>query len=204
MGMKSAKQMLKKKQSIKEEMDRQFPQSLSDDLWNKAETRLEAILRKYDSLSGGVRTHTDHYIFPSAAIYMTLCGATSRENAYAVIENAAIRNSTEVGRKLAKLMKFPGMKRFFVWVWNPMVKKLFGSSSGFKNMFYPKKKGEYRMDVIACPYCRYFTELGCPELTKIFCANDERCYGNLPGLVFQRTGTLGTGADRCDFYLRKM
>jgi len=204
MSLKTAKQMLKAKQAVKEEMDRQFPQSLSDDLWNKAEIRLDGILQKYSTLSGGVRTHTDHYIFPAAAIYLTLCGATSRENAYAVIENAAIRNSTEVGRKLAKLMKFPGMKHFFVWFWHPMVKKLFGPDSGFRNVFYPKKKGEYRMDVIACPYCRYFTELGCPELTKIFCANDERCYGNLPGLEFKRNGTLGTGANRCDFYLGKL
>ena len=204
MSMKNAKQLLKAKQTVKEEMDRCFPQSLSDDLWKKAETRLEAILREYDSLSGGVRTHTDHYIFPAAAIYLTLCGVTSQENAYAVIENAAIRNSTEVGRKLAKLMKLPRMKSFFVWFWHPMVKKLFGSSRGFQNVFYPKKKGEYRMDVTACPYCRYFTELGCPELTKIFCANDERCYGNLLGLEFKRTGTLGTGADRCDFYLMKI
>ena len=185
-------------------MDRQFPQSLSDDLWSKAEIRLDGILKKYSSLTGGVRTHTDHYIFPAAAIYLTLCQVTSKENAYAVIKNAAIRNSTEVGRKLAKLMKLLGMRSLFVWVWNPMVKKLFGPNSGFKNVFYPKKKGEYRMDVTVCPYCRYFTELGCPELTKIFCANDERCYGNLPGLSFQRTGTLGTGADRCDFYLKKI
>jgi hypothetical protein len=48
------------------------------------------------------------------------------------------------------------------------------------------------------------TELGCPELTKIFCENDERVYGNLPGLKFERTGTLGKGAKRCDFYLRKV
>jgi hypothetical protein len=185
-------------------MDRRFPKSLSDDLWQKAEIRLDGILKKYTSLSGGVRTHTDHYIFPAAAIYLTLCEVTSRENAYAVIENTAIEHSNEVGRKLAKLMKLPGMRSLFVWIWSPMVKKLFGPNSGFKNVFYPKKKGEYRMDVTACPYCRSFAELGCPELTKIFCANDERCYGNLPGLSFQRTGTLGTGADRCDFYLRKI
>lgn len=202
--MKTAKQMLKAKQAVKEEMDRRFPRSLSDDLWNKAENRLVGILKKYASLSGGVRTHTDHYIFPSAAIYLTLCEVTSPENAYAVIENTAIEHSNEVGRKLANLMKLPGMKSFFVWFWHPMVKKLFGPDSGFQNVFYPKKKGEYRMDVIACPYCRHFTELGCPELTKIFCANDERCYGNLPGLEFKRNGTLGTGADRCDFYLKKV
>lgn len=29
------------------------------------------------------------------------------------------------------------------------------------------------------------------ELTKIFCANDDGCYGNLPGLEFRRTGPLG-------------
>ena len=121
--MKTAKQMLKAKQAVKEEMDRQFPQSLSNELWQKAEIRLDGILKKHEALSGGVRTHTDHYIFPAAAIYLTLCEVTSPENAYAVIENTAIEHSTEVGRKLAKLMKLPGMKSFFVWVWNPMVKK---------------------------------------------------------------------------------
>ncbi len=72
-----------------------------------------------------------------------------------------------------------------------------------KNKFYPKKKGEFRMDITACPYCRYFRELGCPELTEIYCENDDRVYGNLPGLKFERTGTLGKGAERCDFRIRK-
>ncbi|MBQ9299996.1 MAG: L-2-amino-thiazoline-4-carboxylic acid hydrolase [Clostridia bacterium] len=56
--------------------------------------------------------------------------------------------------------------------------------------------------IVACPYNAYFTALGCPELMKIFCTNDDRCYGSLPGLEFRRTGTLGTGANRCDFRLR--
>ena len=59
------------------------------------------------------------------------------------------------------------------------------------------------MDIISCPYNRYFAELGCPELTKIFCENDDRIYGGLPGLVFERTGTLGKGAPCCDFRIRK-
>lgn len=202
--MKTAKQILKRKRFIKEEMDRKFPQFLSDDLWRRAEIRLDGILKKYDSLTPGERIHTERNIFPSAAIYMSLCEMTSQENAYEVIENAAIRNSSEVGRKLAMLMRLPGMKSLFVAIWHPMVHHIFGQKSGFKNVFYPRKKGEYRMDIIACPYCRYFTELGCPELTKIFCNNDDRCYGNLPGLEFKRTGTLGTGANCCDFYLRKI
>lgn len=60
------------------------------------------------------------------------------------------------------------------------------------------------MDVLACPYFRYFTELGCPELTKIFCDNDERCYGNIPRLCFERSTTIGKGGDRCDFYIKRV
>jgi len=52
-----------------------------------------------------------------------------------------------------------------------------GSNSGFKNKFYPKEKGTYRMDVLECPFRKYLTELGCPELTRIFCENDECLYG---------------------------
>ena len=111
---------------------------------------------------------------------------------------------TGTAKKLAGLMKIPGMRGLFVKLWDPLTRKIFGANSGFSNVFYPKEKGAYRMDVTSCPYCRHFTELGCPELTKIFCENDERVYGNLPGLKFERTGTLGKGADRCDFYLKKV
>ena len=89
-------------------------------------------------------------------------------------------------------------------MWDPLTKKKFGANGGFKNIFYYNPKGEYKMDIVSCPYCKYFTELGCPEITKIFCANDDRVYGNLPGIEFRRKSTLGNGADRCDFYIRKV
>ena len=202
MSMKTAEQIMKGKRFIKDEMDKQFPNS--DELWRKAEARLGAIMEKYSGIPKGVRIHTDNYIFPSAAIYLTLKEATNWENAYAVVENAAIKHSTDAGRKIANLLKLPGMKSLFIKIWDPLTRKMFGTNSGFKNVFYPKKKGEYRMDIVACPYNKYFTELGCPELTRIFCTNDNRCYGNLPGIEFKRSGTLGTGANRCDFYLRKL
>ena len=193
---------MKSKRSIRDAMDEQFPNS--DEMWRKAEARLEAIMAKYPALPKGVRMHTDNYIFPSAAIYLTVGEMAGWEKAYAVIENAAIKHSTDTGRKIARLLKLPGMKGLFIRIWNPLTRKLFGPDSGFKNVFYPKKKGEYRMDILACPYNKYFTELGCPELTRIFCTNDNRCYGSLPGIEFKRSGTLATGATRCDFYLRKL
>ena len=95
------------------------------------------------------------------------------------------------------------MRSLFVKAWDPLTRKMFGENSGFQNVFYPKKKGEYRLDVVFCPYNRYFTELGCPELTKISCGSDDHVYGDLPGLKFERTTTIGRGGERCDFCIRK-
>ena len=53
-------------------------------------------------------------------------------------------------------------------------------------MMFIKSEETQLADIVACPYVKYFTALGCPELTKIFCANDDRCYGNLPGLEFRK------------------
>ncbi len=197
----TAEQLMKKKEIFKQELDRQTPKS--DELWKKSTEKLSEIQKRYGEIPKGVQTHANR-IFPAAAIYLTVKEELGDKTAFSVVENGAIKNCARIAKKLTKLMKVPGMPGLFVKMWDPMTKKIFGPNNGFKNVFYPKKKGEYRMDVTSCPYCRYFTELGCPELTRIFCENDERVYGNLPGLKFERTGTLGTGAKCCDFHMKKV
>lgn len=200
--MNSADRIMNRKTFIKAEMDKALPKNQSDELWRKAAERLAEILPRYSELPKGVHTHTDNFIFPSAAVYLTVKEAVGKEMAYDIIEKAAVSNTLPMGKKLNRLMKIPGMTGLFIKVWDPLTRKMFGADNGFKNVFYPKKKGEFRMDITACPYCRYFGELGCPELTKIYCENDDRVYGNLPGLKFERTGTLGKGAECCDFCIR--
>ena len=202
--MNDAEKIMRKKAIIKAELDKALPKALSDALWREATARLDGLLARYRALPKGVHIHTDSRILPSAAIYLTVKEAVGPERAYRIIEDAAVRGCAKIEKKLQRLMKLPGMPSLFLKAWDPLTKKLFASGNGFQNVFYPKKKGEYRMDVISCPYCRSFTELGCPELTKIFCENDERIYGRLPGLRFERTGTLGKGAERCDFCLRRI
>ena len=150
---------MSKKGFIKAEMDKAFPKEQSDRLWNDATVKLSEYLRKYESLPKGVHTHTDSRIFPSSAIYLTIKPILGEDAAYKVIEDAAIAGCIGIQAKLAGLMRVPGMKSLFVKMWDPMTKKIFGSSCGFQNVFYPNKKGEYRMDVTECPYRRYFTEL---------------------------------------------
>ncbi len=202
--MKSAAQIMEKKAAMRAELKKHLPKDEADALWLQTAERLSGILTRYADLPEAMRFHTEDRIFPSAAIYLTAKERLGEETAFSIVENAAIELTDQLGKKLARMMRLPGMRSLFVRVWDPLVRKVFGPDNGFRNAFYPKQKGEYRMDVLACPYCRYFTELGCPELTRIYCENDERTYGNLPGIAFERTGTLGKGADRCDFRIRKV
>lgn len=201
--MNTAETLMQKKQTFKVEMEKNLTKEQCDVLWKEATEKLDQTMKQYNAIPKGFRMHTER-IFPAASVYLTLKGAIGQEKAFRIIEDAAVSGCEPIQTKLACLMKLPGMKSLFVKIWDPMVRRIFGPENGFKNVFYPKKKGEYRMDVIACPYCRFFAELGCPELTKVFCDNDERIYGNLPGLKFERTGTLGKGAARCDFCLRRV
>ncbi len=201
--MNTAEKIMSRKTAIKDEMDKALPKDQSDVLWQKATERLDGYLNRYSDLPGGVRLHTDNKILPMAAVYLTVKDAVDQTKAYRVVEDAAVRKCADIEKTLQRLMRLPGMGNLFVRIWDPLTRKVFGSNSGFKNTFFPKRKGEYRMDVTACPYFRYLSELGCPELTRIFCENDERIYGNLPGIRFERTGTLGKGASRCDFLIRK-
>lgn len=198
--MKKAEKILKKKKWIKDEIDRRRPE-ISDMVWREAHTLLDDILEQFDNVNKGERMHTDGYIFPSAAIYLTLKKYVGSREAYDILEKSAAKQSTQAGKSMARLMCIPGMKSLFVKIWDPLTKKMFGERSGFKNNYYPKQKGSYRMDIIQCPYIKYLTLLGCQEINRIFCDNDERCYGNLPGIEFKRTSTIGKGGSICDFYI---
>ena len=202
-GRKTAEQIMKKKAVIRTEIEKQLPKEQADALWRQATQRLAAIMARYADLPEGLRPHTDARIFPSAAIYLTAKERLGEKAARGIIEDAAVKRTGRYSKLLAGMMRVPGMPSLFIRIWDPLTRKVFGPQNGFQNRFYPKVKGEYRMDILGCPYFRYFTELGCPELTRIFCENDDRMYGNLPGLAFERTGTLGKGAKRCDFCIRK-
>ena len=144
--MKTAGQIMKKKTFIKVEMDKNLPKEQSDALWDEAGRRLGEILDKYSTLPKGVRFHTDRSIFPASAIYLTLKDSVGDDTAYSIIENAAVSYTEPIGRKLAGLMKIPGMRSLFMYIWAPMTKKLFGSNNGFQNVFYPN--GYYCLPVL--------------------------------------------------------
>lgn len=193
---------LDQKIRIKENLIAEVGAREAETIWNRAKEILQEIEARYPDLPKGQRMHAG-FIFPAAAIQLAVKEIKGDPGlGYRAISEASWAKSREMGARLRKTARIPGFKRFFVKMWGPISKKMFGPDAGFQNVFYPKEKGAYRMDIVRCPYNSYFAELGTPELTKIFCINDECTYGDIPGLQFIRHTTLGTGGDKCDFYVR--
>ena len=193
---------LDKKNGIKEGLIAEVGTQEATEIWNRARMILQEIEARYSDLPKGIRMHAG-YIFPSAAVQLAIKDIKGDPDlGYKVISEYSWAEARAMGEKLRRTAKIPGFKSLFVKMWDPISKKMFGPDAGFKNVFYPKKKGEYRMDIVQCPYNSLFAELGTPEMTKIFCINDECTYGDIPGLDFIRHTTLGTGGDKCDFYVR--
>jgi len=194
---------LKGKDAFKKEISGRFSQTECDKVWRDAHKRLYKMYADHPDLPKGVAMHTDSFIFPAAAIYLAM-KEINPDIAMDVMRKVMAEKSGKTGDMIAKFCRLPGFKKFFLGMWDSMSHKMFGEASGFKNVFYPKEKGCFRMDIIQCPYNKYLTEQGCPELNILFCENDVHSYGNLPGLKFTRTRTIGAGDDLCDFKMELM
>lgn len=195
---KKTVRIMKSKKTFRGEMEKKLTAFDCDRIWKNAHKRLCKMYSEHMDLPKGVSMHTDSFIFPAAAIYLAM-KEKDPDAAYDVMKTVMAQRSEKMGRTIAKCCRIPGFKRLFLSMWDTLSHKMFGEASGFKNVFYPKEKKCFRMDITQCPYNGYLTEQGCPELNVLFCENDVHTYGSLPGLKFTRTKTIGAGDELCDF-----
>ena len=197
---KKAIKTLRGKKAFKKEIAARLSDAECEQVWSDAHKRLYRMYLAHPDLPKGVRVHTDSFIFPAAAMYLAM-KEVAPAMAYEVMKKIMAEKSSKSGQTLGKFCRIPGFSKFFLGTWDSVSHKMFGETAGFRNVFYPKEKDSFRMDIIQCPYHEYLTEQGCPELNILFCENDVHSYGNLPGLKFTRTKTIGAGNDLCDFHL---
>lgn len=57
----------------------------------------------------------------------------------------------------------------------------------------------YDFNITACKFAQIFHTMGCPQVTPLICAIDISLYEGLSHISMQRTKTIGTGGDHCDF-----
>ena len=171
-------------------------------LWVDAERRLDGYLATTLSLSDGERMHAEGFVYPMCALYLAIAERCGRDEAFSIVSSFMRETALRKGAALRKALNVPGIQRVFMKVFGIMGAKLFGEKARFEQEMHACTSSYLRMDILSCPYLRHATAAGTPEIAPLFCANDEYVYGDLPGISFNRTGTLANGADRCDFELK--
>ena len=168
-------------------------------IWDTARERLREILSHYDNIPPKEQMHAN-LIFPHIAVYKSLLenhGGMAME----IMEKGEAAASEKAAKLFQNVVKLPFGKAIFLKGFAAGCRSGFGSDAGFRHVIYRADSKCYQMDVTVCPYMKYCNAEGCVELTHIFCDSDIYAYGYLDGITFERTQTLGTGGEKCDFHL---
>lgn len=183
-----------------DELRKKLGEEQTDALVNDAVKLCNELCEKYNGLSPKKKIHTERMIFPRAAIYQQMIRYIPREEAIALIEDA-VRIGVEPDRKRLHIAtKIPFIRPLFFKIFRGMIGTMFNGDAGFRFEEIEADSKHYRVDVLQCPYVKYCELLGCKELSGTFCFSDDRVYGDMCGIAFERQGTIGRGSDICDFY----
>ncbi len=171
---------------------------------DKALLRCDRLCGEYDSLPDKVKLHTHKMIFPRAALYLEMLAFFPRERALELIKKSVEIGVEPDAKRLNKATRIKLFRPLFLRIFRLMLNSAFDERSGFEMRMIEASGKRLSVDVLKCPYCKFCELLGCGELTQTFCLSDDCIYSRLTGIDFKREGTLGRGADRCDFdFVRK-
>lgn len=182
------------------ELMKKIGKEQTDVLVNDAVKLCNELCDQYNDLSKKEKIHTERMIFPRAAIYLQMIQYLSCEEAISLIEES-VRIGVEPDRKRLHIAtKIPFIRPLFFKIFRKMIGTMFNGDAGFRFEEIEYDSRHYRVDVLQCPYVKYCELLGCKELAGTFCFSDDRVYGDMCGITFERQGTIGRGSDKCDFY----
>lgn len=148
-----------------------------------------------------LRHHLEASILPGLALYQTLREENDDQEAVmAEIDRlfaAWVEHSDQ--RKLVQIMEHLPDPLTILRIANRLVLKASFPPEGWRIEWVEDSDRCIAYDIHECFYLNVLTAYGAPELTAHFCRGDDLLYGNLPGIAWERTKTLGRGDNRCDF-----
>lgn len=155
--------------------------------------------KKFDNR--GMNEHIFKRLLPTIGVYTALIeNGFAKEEAYMFAHKEIQRSACNRARENAKLTKIPftyGLFRLFA---RSHMKKRY-PMEGFTVEWKKCDGKEIHFDIVACIYKDMCEKYRCPELCEVFCQSDITAFaGYKPKIVFERSGTIGEGADCCDFH----
>lgn len=145
--------------------------------------------------------HIFKRILPTMGVYMTLLeNGFTKEKALAVVYNAIQCNAHYKAEENAKLTKMPFTYSLFRMFAKSHIKKKY-PIEGFTVEWKRHDCREIHFDIVRCIYKEICEKYHCPELCTVFCQSDITAFaGYRPKIIFERLGTIGEGANCCDFH----
>ncbi|MDO5708409.1 MAG: L-2-amino-thiazoline-4-carboxylic acid hydrolase [Andreesenia angusta] len=138
-------------------------------------------------------------IIPILALYKTFIDfGFSKEDAKE-LSRLWIYNTSEKAHKiLYKTFNFPKFEKIFRFIF----RKGLEADEIWISKTIESDDEALKVDITKCLWkdtCDYFN---CPELCEVFCSADWVVFGDIDRLEFNRSETLGTKGDKCDFRFR--
>ena len=104
------------------------------------------------------------------------------------------------GKENTKLTKMPFTYSLFKMFAKSHMKKKY-PIEGFTVKWRRYDYKEIHFDIVRCIYKEMCEKYCCPELCTVFCQSDVTAFaGYKPKIRFERLGTIGEGANCCDFH----
>lgn len=183
---------------LKKILSRHFGREQGEKIWQKAGDNYGTLCILAEGESESRKKNLIDGIYPFAAIYEVLLGSGMEKDKAMEHMFAIMKMQTMAGNRrfYQVLGKFP----FFFSVFRKMFRTgLKGDSWTVDWIADDQEKFIY--NIRTCLWHDTCTDLGYPELCRIFCRNDELNFTDVSKhLYFERTEALGYGGKCCDFH----
>ena len=151
-----------------------------------------------------IREHIQMKLLPPMAYYKALLFEGFDKDASLDLVRTEEKKTAEAKQEsMSKMARLP----FAYSIYRMGVRKFMAKNfpeEGWKTEWVRCDGKEIHFNLHSCIYHDLCSKYGCPELCTIYCENDEIAFsGLLPKIRFERSGTLGNGAECCDFHFRK-
>jgi hypothetical protein len=148
-----------------------------------------------------LRWHEKHYLLPGLALYQVLLDEYSGDVPAAMsdVEEVVRLTILDQTRPIFAPLKWPCDPFPLFRFGFRLIMNLF-PQPGWIFDYLENSSQRVAFNATQCYYFKVLSQLGYPEITRVYCRADDAMAENFPSTIrYQRTTTIGKGEDLCDF-----
>lgn len=157
--------------------------------------------RETQSDNNEMNEHIFKRLLPTIGVYITLIeNGFTKEESLTITDKEIQRNAHCKAKENARFAKIPFTYGIFKLFAKSHMKKKY-PMDGFAVEWKRCDAKEIHFNIVRCIYKDMCEKYHCPELCTVFCQSDLTAFaGYEPKIKFERSGTIGKGANCCDFH----